>query len=386
MVLSSSPNPVARASRQTLDPEENGHRVALRCPTLDSSAGGLHLNGGVFAVPDGKLALARSDAREVPVIPTMVSSALDSDLLKQFMEDPVGPVHVLPLSGARPAQSFCVSSTMLVGLDSGKDCSEGERDLKADLMEQFAQKRIPASEKMKWRLDGSPGLLQDFNAPGDLMACCDLSYRSGAIGGLTPSNRTRRPILRSCDGKGKSGALAVEDEGWSADDGWSVVKPKFWWRKSSNFHGDFKQQSEMQGSDFFKQQLRGKCFNCLPSDHFAYLCSTPVRCWQCLQAGLDHILAIPTMGDPIQFEICLGHSSIHSRKAVLSPRATSSRSLTSALFKRGRSGSLHSTLHLSSQGNLTSKLSKEARSWKRAIPDTLGHDLQELSVLSRGPG
>jgi hypothetical protein len=156
---------------------------------LDYLAEGLHLNGGAFAVLDGNLALASSVARAVPVC---------------------------------SATSDCVSSATSVGLDSGKDCSEGDRDLKADLVEQFVQERIPASEKMKWRLDGSPGFLQDFNAPGslqdfnapgDLKACCDLSRRYGVLGGLTPSDSSRRPILRPCDKKGKSGVLAVEDDG-----------------------------------------------------------------------------------------------------------------------------------------------------------------------------
>jgi hypothetical protein len=130
-------------------------------------------------------------------------------------------------------------------------------------------------------MDGSPALLQDFNPPEGLNACCDLSYRSGESGGLMPCDRLCSPILRSCDGTGKTDALAIDDEGWS------VVKPKFWWRKSLDFHGDgpFKQQSERNGTDFFKKQLRGKCFNCLATDHYAYLCSAPVRCWQCLQAG-----------------------------------------------------------------------------------------------------
>jgi hypothetical protein len=46
-----------------------------------------------------------------------------------------------------------------VDLDSGKVCSEGEcteHVLKADLVKQTSQKRIPVSEKMKWGLDGSP--------------------------------------------------------------------------------------------------------------------------------------------------------------------------------------------------------------------------------------
>lgn len=135
LVPSSSPYPVARACSHSLDPEEDGHRVPLECPALDYLAEGLHLNGGAFAVPDGNLALASSVARAVPVC---------------------------------PVTSDCVSSATSVGLDSGKDCSEGDHDLKADLVEQFVQERIPASEKMKWRLDGSSSFLQDFNASGSL--------------------------------------------------------------------------------------------------------------------------------------------------------------------------------------------------------------------------
>jgi hypothetical protein len=236
------------------------------------------------AVPDGNLVLESADDGATSSILKTVSSALDPDLLEQFMADSVGPVLVSPPSGVCPAQFSCVSSAMSVGLNSGTDCSERERaeqDFKADLVKQIAQKRIPASEKRKWRMDGSPALLQDFNPPEGLNACCDLSYRSGESGGLMPYDRLCSPILRSCDGMGKTDALAIDDEGWS------VVKPKFWWRKSLDFHGDgpFKQQSERNGTDFFKKQLRGKCFNCLATDHFAYLCLAPVRCWQCLQAG-----------------------------------------------------------------------------------------------------
>lgn len=92
LVPSSSPYPVARACSHSLDPEEDGHRVPLECPALDYLAEGLHLNGGAFAVPDGNLALASSVARAVPIC---------------------------------PVTSDCVSSATSVGLDSGKDCSEG---------------------------------------------------------------------------------------------------------------------------------------------------------------------------------------------------------------------------------------------------------------------
>jgi hypothetical protein len=293
-----SPNPAARTSLQTLDPEKNFLQIMLRSSVLGSSTGGLHLNGSDSATLDEALALARSNARKEPDIPLTVSPrAFDSVLHEQIMVGSIRLVQDLRPCGVRPpvaaldrrrstldAQSFCVSSAVSVEMDSGTVCSEGEcteHVLKADLVKQISQKRIPTSEKMKWGLDGSLGLQPIFNALGDLNLCSDLSHRHGEIGEFVPRDMSRCPIHRSCIWKGKTDASVVDDEGWS------VVKPKFWWWKNFDFLGDdpFKQQIEMNGTSFLKKKLSGKCLNCLMSDHYAYLCSAPVRCWQCLQAG-----------------------------------------------------------------------------------------------------
>jgi hypothetical protein len=151
----------------------------------------------------------------------------------------------LRFGGVRPAQSLCVSPAEFADLASGEGCSKVVRSelvFKADLTEQISQKRIPASEKFKWGLDEHA-----FNASGVLNTGGDLSHRRGVTGGAVPRDKSRRPIRRSCIWKGMTGASSIIDEGWS------VVKPKFWWRKSYDSHGEFplKQHSEMKGTSFF---------------------------------------------------------------------------------------------------------------------------------------
>jgi hypothetical protein len=158
-------------------------------------------------------------------------------------------------------------------------CSKDVRSelvFKADLTEQISQKRISASEKLKWGLDEHV-----FNAFGVLNAGGDLSHQRGVFGPTVPTVTSRRPIRRSCSWKGMTGASSI------IDGGWSMVQPKFWWRKSYDSHGELplKQHREMKGTRFLKKKLSGKCFSCLASGHYAFLCSAPVRCWQCLQAG-----------------------------------------------------------------------------------------------------
>lgn len=69
--------------------------------------------------------------------------------------------------------------------------------------------------------------------------------------------------------------------------GWSVVRPRHWWRKilqdpdgaSRNL------QSDKKGTSHFKLKLKGKCYNCFSSAHLAFRCSAPSRCWLCLKSG-----------------------------------------------------------------------------------------------------
>jgi hypothetical protein len=374
MDLSLSPNPATRTSLQTLDPDINVLHIAPWSPVLGLSTGGLHLNGRDSASSDEGLVLARPNAGKELDAPLAVSpGAFDSALHEQIKLGSVGLVQDLQPYGVRPTHYCCVSSVVSADLDSGKVCSEGERTehvLKADLVKQTCQKRIPASKKMKWGLDGSPGFQRVFNAPGDLNVCCDLSHRHGGIGGLVPRDMSHRPIQRSCVSKGKSGTSAVDDEGWS------VVKPKFWWRKKFDSPESdlLKQQIEMNGTSFFRRKLSGKCFNCHASDHYAYLCSAPVRCWQCLQAGhrarscprkIYHGRAHSIRDLPGSLKHSLQRGSKFSS-------CYHSSNLTPVLFKRGRRCNLgkQPPLLLSSEGSPTSKLFREFRSWKLATPET----------------
>ena len=65
------------------------------------------------------------------------------------------------------------------------------------------------------------------------------------------------------------------------------MRPKFWWRKTvENLkRSPSQQQHDTKGTSTFKTKLQGKCYNCLSPDHFAFHCSAPTRCWQCLHFG-----------------------------------------------------------------------------------------------------
>jgi hypothetical protein len=169
------------------------------------------------------------------------------------------------------------------------------------------------------------------------------------------------------------------------------VKPKFWWRKKFYSHEAdlLKQQIEMNGTSLLGESLVANASTTMrqtTTSIFARHLSDVGNAYKQV-IGLGHVLEKSTMGEPIQFVTCLVHSSIHAREAVSSPRATDSSNLTPVLFKRGRRCNLgkHPPLLLSSEGSPTSKLFKELRSWKLATPETKGHGLQELSVLSRRP-
>jgi hypothetical protein len=69
------------------------------------------------------------------------------------------------------------------------------------------------------------------------------------------------------------------------DAGWSVVKPKFWWRKNFADPERSSQLLDDKASGLFKLKLQDKCYNCLSPGHLAFRCSAPSQCWFCLLPG-----------------------------------------------------------------------------------------------------
>lgn len=147
-----------------------------------------------------------------------------------------------------------------------------------DLMEarlgQISWQRIPISEKMKWAADISPVSRQICNSVRGLNAGSTPSHQHVLISGCAPESDGHLSINRN-----RSDSQRVEDNGWTE------VKPRYWWRKNQGNLGKSQQQVDAKGSCLFKSKLQGKCFNCLSSNHYAFRCSTATRCWFCLQTG-----------------------------------------------------------------------------------------------------
>jgi hypothetical protein len=117
---------------------------------------------------------------------------------------------------------------------------------------------------MKGAADISPVARQ---LAGGLNADSDPSRRRVLASGCAPDHDDHPPISRR---------KAVSQR--AEDDGWTEVKPKYWWRKIQGNLGKSLQQIDAMGARLFKSKLQGKCFNCLSPNHFAFRCSAATRC------------------------------------------------------------------------------------------------------------
>jgi hypothetical protein len=129
--------------------------------------------------------------------------------------------------------------------------------------------RTPYSEKMKWSVDDPSVLQQKFNSSATVNANSALFHQPAAGGA---DSGPFGHLYFNCR---ETASMRLEDAGWS------VVKPKFWWRK--NFANP--RRSSEKASSHFKLKLHDKCYNCLSPGHLAFCCSVPSRCWFCLLPG-----------------------------------------------------------------------------------------------------
>lgn len=151
-----------------------------------------------------------------------------------------------------------------------------EQALREDPHNTILRKRIPASEKMKWTVDNDPPCLKAVRVRSALKAPSvgfgEVNLFGSAGNG---QHRTSHPSA------GKFSMSSMEEEGWV------VVKPRFWWRGKIINHGGnlFHQEDEVKRASFFKKKFQGKCYNYLLTEHYAFRCWAPPRCWCCLRSG-----------------------------------------------------------------------------------------------------
>jgi hypothetical protein len=146
-----------------------------------------------------------------------------------------------------------------------------------DPVDLLAPARIPVLEKRKWAVGSSPVFPPDCNEVDFNFNASNATSHQLAVDG----GHDLRSYGRLHFGQHKADAPVLEEGGWS------VVRPKFWWRKTvENLkRSPTQQQHDTKGTSTFKTKLQGKCYNCLSPDHFAFRCSAPTRCWQCLHFG-----------------------------------------------------------------------------------------------------
>jgi hypothetical protein len=79
---------------------------------------------------------------------------------------------------------------------------------------------------------------------------------------------------------GKSQGSSLQDS-----DGWTEVREKHWWRKSSSFTPANNQEHLQLRRERFLKHMEGKCFRCLSTNHKVAECRESIRCWLCLRFG-----------------------------------------------------------------------------------------------------
>lgn len=145
------------------------------------------------------------------------------------------------------------------------------QDFRGGSLGHSSRQRFPCSEKMKGAANISSVARQLARG---LNADSDPSRRRVPVSVCAPGHDGHLPI-NQC----KVVPLRADD------DGWTEVKPKYWWRKIQGNLGQSLQQIDAMGTRLFKSKLQGKCFNCLSPNHFAFRCSAATRCWLCLHTG-----------------------------------------------------------------------------------------------------
>lgn len=226
--------------------------------------------GAALRATDSPLSDPVSTAKELPLSQALIRD--DSCKQAHDSQDKGVPFHQSKLQWSAAAGDGSYATTRVDTRSKSKADPRPVQAALGDPLRQTSMPRILASGKAEVGADRTPDFQLSCKPEGDLNSGNVWSHRRAAGLDAAPRLNGQRPYPAASDG--------IEGD-------WSVVRPRYWWRKSWTSTERTRQyhQFDVKGTGLFKLKLKGKCYNCFSPDHLAFCCQAPSRCWLCLQSG-----------------------------------------------------------------------------------------------------
>lgn len=133
-----------------------------------------------------------------------------------------------------------------------------------------------------YRIDSPPVKVLRLGQPREIPAHGTSSLPGYACS--TPwhaKERSATALMRTCHSKQLAMPHGAQDS--SPQKQWQLVKPRYWWQKGREKPS--RDCQTQQGLTFFKNIVKGKCYNCFSANHLRAQCREPTKCWRCKRQG-----------------------------------------------------------------------------------------------------
>ncbi|CAN6374717.1 unnamed protein product [Urochloa humidicola] len=122
------------------------------------------------------------------------------------------------------------------------------------------------------------------------------------------------------------------------EQGYQLVRPAYWWRKSNEHSRKVARHHQPQGEDQRRERylahVKGKCLNCFSTEHKVAECRYNTKCWRCLRMGHKAYYCPDRQGQFKRTEAEREHQTLPSSTAPPPPPRNST---ASAVRSAGRS-------------------------------------------------